>query len=145
MEVVGSGLLLWRLLAWVCSSRGCSFCPGPVELACLSPTLEEVTGLGLLLQMYLAQACFYRGHWPRPGSMQVSGSGLLPRRLIAQACSFRGHSLVFAPVEVAGLCPLWHRSLDYTCSGGVRWFRIVPGSCLLLRRLLAQACSNGGL
>lgn len=60
---------------------------------------------------------------------------------LAQACSFRRHSLVPAPVKVAGLGPLWHRSLDYSCSGGVDYIRLVPidvpGSCLFLRRSLA--------
>lgn len=82
MEVAGLGLVPQRLLAWVCSHRGCL----------LGFTRVEVAGSSLLPNKLLAWACSGGGHCLGLAFVEVADSSV-KQRLPAWAWSHVGRSL----------------------------------------------------
>lgn len=97
-EVVGSGLVLWRLLAQAYSAGG----------LCLESTLAEFAGSGLLPWRSLAQTWTFSADDP--------GLNPVPQRSLASACFLDSCSFIPVPVEFADLGLLWWRSLAQACS-----------------------------
>lgn len=87
-EVAGSGLLSWRSLALAGPTEVIGACS--VEGPSLITALGEISGSGL----------FCGGHWLGPDPTEVTGLGLLLQRFLAWAWFHRGCFLKPVPVEV---------------------------------------------